>query len=205
VAVRCDVACRADVQRLVDDAVSRYGCIDLFCSNAGIMIPGGEEVPDEDWERIWRTNVMAHVHAARAVLRVMLSRDGGYFLATVSAAGLLNQIGSAPYGVTKHAAIAFMEWLAIEYGDRGVKVSCLCPQGVRTRMLEAGRSGGRPHFLDEGALLPEVVAEEALRGIQAENFLILPHPEVLDYFRRKASDYDRWLRGMRRLRQKVIA
>lgn len=202
-AVRCDVTNREEVQRLVDSAVARFGRVDLFCSNAGIMIRGGEEVSDADWDRIWHTNVMAHVHAARAVLPSMLARGGGYLLATVSAAGLLNQIGSAPYGVTKHAAIGFAEWLAIEYGNRGIKVSCLCPQGVRTRMLDSGSVKGRPHFLADGALSPEQVAEEAVRGIEAENFLILPHPEVLEYFRRKTSDYDRWLRGMRRLKARV--
>jgi short-subunit dehydrogenase len=139
---------------------------------------------------------MAHVYAARAVLPAMLARGEGYLLQTASAAGLLTQIGSAPYSVTKHAAVAFAEWLAITYGDRGIKVSCLCPQGVRTRMLETARGGG---FLREGALDPEEVAEIVVRAIDEERFLVLPHPEVAEYFRRKADDYDRWLRGMRRL------
>jgi short-subunit dehydrogenase len=142
---------------------------------------------------------MAHVYGAQAALPAMLKQGAGYFLHTVSAAGLLNQIGSAPYGVTKHAAIGFAEWLSIEYGDRGIGVSCLCPQGVRTAMLTSGGS----NFLVEGALEPADVAEAAVEGLRREQFLILPHPEVLEYFRRKASDYDRWLRGMRRLRASV--
>src|SRR5260370_624070 len=133
--VETNVASEIDVKRLVERAVAAYGPIDLFCSNAGIFVRGGEEVPDADWRRIFVINVMAHVYAARAVLPAMLARGEGYFLSTVSAAGLLSQIGSAPYAVTKHAALAFSEWLSITYGDRGLRVSCLCPQGVRTAML----------------------------------------------------------------------
>jgi NAD(P)-dependent dehydrogenase (short-subunit alcohol dehydrogenase family) len=195
-AVRTDVSNEADIQSLVATAVRTYGGIDLFCSNAGILVAGGEEVLDADWRRILDVNVMAHVYAARAVLPSMLARGEGYFLSTVSAAGLLSQVGSAPYAVTKHAALAFSEWLSITYGDRGVRVSCLCPQGVRTGMLN--ESSG-PAFLLEGALEPEVVAERTVEGIRDERFLILPHPEVMTYFQRKASDYERWLRGMRRL------
>ncbi|MBM3812882.1 MAG: SDR family oxidoreductase [Acidimicrobiia bacterium] len=196
-ATRTDVSQETDIGNLVALAESQFSRIDLFCSNAGIMVRAGLDASNSDWDRIWRTNVMAHVWAARAALPGMLARGEGCFLHTVSAAGLLNQIGSAPYGVTKHAAIGFAEWLSIEYGDRGIQVSCLCPQGVRTAMLDAG------HFLAEGALSPDQVAEEAARGLEAGDFLILPHPEVLDYFRRKASDYGRWLRGMRRLRARV--
>ena len=143
-----------------------------------------------------------HLYAARAVLPGMLARGSGYLLQTVSAAGLLSQIGSAPYAVTKHAALALAEWLAITYGDRGVGVSVLCPQGVRTDMLLRPRPGGES-FLLPGAISPEEVAEAAVQGLAEERFLILPHPEVAEYFRRKASDYDRWLRGMRRLQASV--
>ncbi len=203
IAVQADVSRESDVRRVVETALRQFGRIDLFCSNAGIMVRGGEDVSDADWDRIWAVNVKAHIYAARAVLPDMLRRREGYFLQTVSAAGLLNQIGSAPYGVTKHAALGFAEWLAITYGDRGIRVSCLCPQGVRTAMLAGGRAQGRAHFLEAGALEPEQVAGAVVEGIETEQFLILPHPEVLDYFRRKASDYDRWLRGMRRLQSRL--
>jgi NAD(P)-dependent dehydrogenase (short-subunit alcohol dehydrogenase family) len=193
-----DVADEAQIQRLV----AKVGDVDLFCSNAGISVTGGVEVPDADWERIWSINVKAHLYAARAVLPGMLARGGGYLLQTVSAAGLLTQIGSAPYSVTKHAALALAEWLAITYGDRGIKVSCLCPQGVRTDMLF--REAGPGNFLLEGSLSPETVADAVVQGLADERFLILPHPEVAEYFRRKASDYDRWLRGMRRLQASVV-
>ncbi len=196
-----DVSNESDVQMLVDETLKRFGRIDLFCSNAGIAIDGDQYVPDREWERIWEINVKAHIYAARAVLPGMLSRKDGYLLQTVSAAGLLTTIGSAPYSVTKHAALAFAEWLAITYGDCGIKVSALCPQGVKTKMLE--NAAGGESFLLEGALTPEQVAEAVVRGLEAEQFLILPHPEVLEYFRRKATDYDRWLRGMRRLQASV--
>ncbi len=143
---------------------------------------------------------MAHVWAARALLPSMLERGRGWFLCTASAAGLLSQIGSAPYSVSKHAAVAFAEWLAITYGNRGIGVSCLCPQGVRTNMLN--ESAG-PAFLLEGALEPEAVALSVIDGLASERFLILPHPEVAEYVRRKAADPDRWLAGMRRLQAKL--
>ncbi|HLK37384.1 MAG TPA: SDR family oxidoreductase [Polyangiaceae bacterium] len=198
--LRVDVGVEGDVQRLAATAVERYGAIDVFCSNAGIFFGGGEEVADAEWRRIFDVNVMAHVYAARAVVPGMLARGGGAFVSTVSAAGLLSQIGSAPYAVTKHAALAFSEWLSITYGDRGLRVSCICPQGVRTAMLA---SGDTPSFLLEGALEPEVVADAAVQGVRDERFLILPHPEVATYFVRKASDYERWLRGMRRMQGKI--
>ena len=197
-----NVASESDIQLLVDDVLKRYGRIDLFCSNAGIGIEGDCNVSDREWQRIWEINVMAHIYAARAVLPAMLARKEGYLLQTVSAAGLLTTIGSAPYAVTKHAALAFAEWLSITYGDQGIKVSALCPQGVKTRMLESAAFGGGT-FLLEGALEPDQVAEAVVKGLEAENFLILPHPEVAEYFRRKATDYDRWLRGMRRLQASV--
>lgn len=193
-----NVASESDIQMLVDDVLKKHGQIDLFCSNAGIGVEGDCQVPDRQWQRIWEINVMAHVYAARAVLPGMLVRKEGYLLQTVSAAGLLTQLGSAPYSVTKHAALALAEWLAITYGDQGIKVSALCPQGVKTRMLENGEFGGGT-FLRETALEPDQVADAVIKGLDAEQFLILPHPEVLEYFRRKASDYERWLRGMRRL------
>lgn len=197
--VRTDVTQESDLQRLVGEAVSRYGAIDLFCSNAGIAVDGGEETSDADWERCWNVNVMAHVLAARAVLPSMLEHGAGYLLQTVSAAGLLTHIHSASYAVTKHASLAFAEWLAIAYGDRGIGVSVLCPQGVRTDMLRRAAAGGRTFLLDS-ALEPEQVADAVVKGLADERFLILPHPEVAEYFRRKAADYDRWLRGMRKLR-----
>jgi NAD(P)-dependent dehydrogenase (short-subunit alcohol dehydrogenase family) len=202
-AVTVDVSQEADIARLVDTVTKSRGRIDLFCSNAGIMVEGGEETPDAEWQRIFGVNVMAHIYAARAVLPQMLERGEGYLLQTVSAAGLLSQIGSAPYAVTKHAALAFAEWLSITYGDRGIRVSAICPQGVQTAML-LGSGTGTARFLADTAVTPEQVAGAAIEGIQAERFLILPHPEVAEYFRRKAADYDRWLRGMRRLQANVL-
>ena len=204
VAVSVDVSVEADLVRLVEQTMQAHGRIDLFCSNAGILgARGGAEVPDDAWKQIWEINVMAHIWAARAVLPGMLARGEGYLLQTASAAGLLTQIGAAPYAVTKHAAVAFAEWLAMTYGERGIKVSCLCPQGVRTRML-FGEDGKGDNFLVPGALEPEEVADSVVAGLEQESFLILPHPEVLEYFRRKSADYDRWLRGMRRLQESVI-
>jgi NAD(P)-dependent dehydrogenase (short-subunit alcohol dehydrogenase family) len=202
--IKTNVAVEDEVAQLVETAVSKYGQIDLFCSNAGIIVPGGLDTTNADWQKIWNVNVMAHIYAARAVLPRMLARGEGYLLQTASAAGLLSQIGSASYAVTKHAAVAFAEWLSITYGDEGIKVSCLCPQGVRTNML-LGESGDRQSFLSAGSVSVEEAADAVVRGIEAETFLILPHPEVLEYFRRKGSDYDRWLKGMRRLNAKVKA
>jgi NAD(P)-dependent dehydrogenase (short-subunit alcohol dehydrogenase family) len=194
-----DVAREADIVRLVKFAEEKYGAIDLFCSNAGIMVKGGVEVADADWERIWAVNVHAHVLAARAVLPGMIKRGQGYLLQTASAAGLLTQIGSAPYAVTKHAAVGLAEWLSVTHYDQGIRVSVLCPQGVRTNMLEGASKTGVGALLRDTALDPEQVADAVVRGIAAEKFLILPHPEVAEYFLRKATDYERWLRGMRRL------
>jgi NAD(P)-dependent dehydrogenase (short-subunit alcohol dehydrogenase family) len=201
-AMAADVSREAHIVRLVAEVLEQYDGIDLFCSNAGIIIEGGVETPDDEWQSIWSVNLMAHVYAARAVLPGMLERGGGYLLQTVSAAGLLSQIGSAPYAVTKHAALALAEWISITYGDRGIGVSVICPQGVRTNMLLRPRPGGES-FLVAGALEPEQVADAAVEGLAEERFLILPHPEVAEYFRRKAIDYDRWLRGMRRLQKTV--
>ena len=201
-AIATNVANEADVIHLVQQVTETYGQIDLFCSNAGIAINGDENTSDADWERIWGINVKAHIFAARAVLPQMLARGEGYLLQTASAAGLLSQIGSASYSVTKHAAVAFAEWLAITYGEQGIKVSCLCPQGVRTRML-LGEEGKAENFLVAGSVSPEEAAEAVVQGIAAEQFLILPHPEVLTYFQRKGTDYDRWIRGMQRLQEKI--
>src|SRR6188474_1462067 len=168
-AVLADVAVESDVRRTVDEALRVYGRIDLFCSNAGIFTAGGEEVSDDDWERIWHINVLSHVYAARAVVPAMLAAGGGYLLQTASAAGLLTQIGSAPYSVTKHAAVAFAEWLAITHGDQGLKVSCLCPQGVRTRMLDAAEGPARS-FVAATAIDAARVAQAVVEGLRAERF-----------------------------------
>ncbi|HEY8635374.1 MAG TPA: SDR family oxidoreductase [Candidatus Dormibacteraeota bacterium] len=203
-AIRCDVSSEADVAQLVDKVHIAKGRIDIFCSNAGIAVGGGPEASDADWRRIWDVNVMAHVYVARHVLPGMLARKEGYILGTVSAAGLLNHVFAAPYGVTKAAALSFFEWLAIAHADDGIRISCLCPQGVKTAMLAAERRLGL-EFLTDNALEPEQVAEVVLKGIHDEKFLILPHPEVAEYFSRKAADYDRWLKGMRRLRANILA
>jgi len=194
-AVACDVSREADIQRLVREAEARYGRIDVYFSNAGIVLRGGLETPDEQWEKNWKIHVMAHVWAARAVVEKMVARGGGYFLVRASAAGLLNIVESASYGVTKHGAVAFAEWLSIAYGRKGVHVSCLCPQAVITGMYKGdGGSAGV-----DGALTAEQVADEIVQVIAAERFLILPHPQVLEYMRAKTANYDRWLGGMQKL------
>jgi NAD(P)-dependent dehydrogenase (short-subunit alcohol dehydrogenase family) len=198
IAVEADVGHESDIQQLVEQVLDKFGAIDLFCSNAGVGCNGSFDAPDSDWEVSWRVNVMAHVYAARAILPGMLARREGYLLQTISAAGLLSQIGSAPYSVSKHAALGFAEWISITYGDQGIKVSALCPMGVRTNMLWKAQFGGGSFLLDS-ALEPAEVAAHVIKGLGDEKFLILPHPEVAEYFQRKASDHDRWLRGMRRL------
>ena len=198
-AAACDVSREDDVRSLIESAEAVHGPIDLFCSNAGIATGGGVDASNDDWQRTWEVNVLSHVFAARHVVPRMLARGGGYLLNTASAAGLLTQIGSAPYAVTKHAAVALAEWLSVTYGDAGLRVSCLCPQGVRTPML--GDANGA--LLGPTAIEPEDVAEAVIAGLRSEEFLILPHPEVREFFRRKGDDYERWLRGMRRLAQRV--
>jgi NAD(P)-dependent dehydrogenase (short-subunit alcohol dehydrogenase family) len=200
-----NVGVEAEVQALVQEVTAQYGRIDLFCSNAGVIVRADEDAANEHWQRHWDVNVMAHVYSARAVLPQMLARGSGCLLNTASAAGLLSQVNSAPYSVTKHAAVAFAEWLSIAHGERGIRVSCLCPQGVDTPMLRGASGTGRKSFLVEGALTAERVAECVVEGLRREEFLILPHPEVLSFFQRKANDYERWLRGMRRLRDKVMS
>ncbi len=196
VAFPVNVADPAQIEALVAQTEQDHGPIDLFASNAGIAIPGGVEVPDTDWQRIWDVNVMSQVWAARAVIPRMTSRGGGYLLNTASAAGLLNQVGSAPYGVTKHAAVGLAEWLAMSHADDGIRVSVLCPQAVRTAMT----AGMEEHVAAlDGMLEPEDAARACVEAIRAETFLVLPHPQVLDYMRMKTADYDRWLGGMRKL------
>jgi len=199
-AIQVDVRREDDVRRLVAQAEAKFGAIDLFCANAGIFIAGSEQVPDEDWQRIWEVNVMAHIYAARAVLPSMLRRGEGYLLITASAAGLLSQVGSAPYAVTKHAAVGFAEWLSITHGSAGLRVSVLCPQAVRTQMT-ANTGGGGVAGVD-GMLEPELLMDTVIETLAEERFLCLPHPQVLTYMQRKTADYDRWLGGMRRLNER---
>ncbi len=203
-AVRTDVSDEAQVQALIAQATAHYGRVDVLCSNAGVVTGGGLQASNADWQRLWEVNLMAHVYGARAVVPQMLERGEGYLLQTASAAGLLSHPESAVYAVTKHAAVAMAEWLAIQYGDKGIRVSCLCPQGVRTPML-MGKGGERKSFLQEGMLSPEQVAQDVVQAMREERFLVLPHPEVLDYLRNKTADIDRWLGGMRRLRAKSEA
>ena len=196
-AVPCNVADEADIARLVAAAEEAFGPIDVFVSNAGIARMGGVEAPDAEWRQNWDIHVMAHVYAARAVAPKMAARGCGYLVNTASAAGLLSHVDSATYSVTKHAAVAFAEWLSIAYGDRGVLVSVLCPQAVRTAML-TGRDEGIASL--DGVLEPEEVAESVIEAMEREEFLILPHAEVQGYMQHKAADRERWLRGMRKLR-----
>jgi NAD(P)-dependent dehydrogenase (short-subunit alcohol dehydrogenase family) len=202
-AAAVDVTVEAQVAELVGEALRTYQRIDLFCANAGVTSGAGLEASDEQWSRTWSVNVLAHIYAARAVLPAMLERGAGYLLQTCSAAGLLTSIGDAPYAVTKHAAVAFAEWLAITYGGRGIKVSALCPQGVDTAMLREGLE--RQHIgalvtAAGGAVLPaESVADAVVAGLATEQLLILPHPEVAKYYQRRATDPDRWVAAMRDL------
>lgn len=205
-AIQADVTREADIINVVSETETTFGRLDLFCSNAGIISddsPGwtAASAPDKVWQKSWEVHVMAHVYAARAALPGMLERKSGYFLNTSSAAGLLNQIGSAPYSTTKHAALGFAESLAITHGQDGIGVSLLCPQAVRTRMV-AGNEGGSASV--DGIMDPSVLAESVVEGLKEERFLILPHPEVVTYYQRKASDYDRWINGMQRFREKVF-
>jgi NAD(P)-dependent dehydrogenase (short-subunit alcohol dehydrogenase family) len=197
--VACDVAHEAAIKHLVAEAERHYGPVDVFFSNAGIGRGGHEDATDKDWADSWAIHVMAHVYAARALVPAMLRRGSGYLLNTASAAGLLASMGSAPYGVTKHAAVALAEHLSIQYGDKGICVSVLCPQAVDTNML---RMAGATAASVDGVLNTEAVAETVIHAMDAETFLILPHPAVKEYMLRKTGDYDRWLRGMRRLRDK---
>ena len=198
----CDVSNEAEVKALVEQVVREHGRLDIFCSNAGIGVAGGPEASDEDWDRIWRVNTLAHVFVARHVVPVMLDQKSGYLLGTVSAAGLLNHVTAMPYAVTKAAALSLFEWLAIAHHDAGLRVSVLCPQGVRTDML--AHDDGMSKFLGQGALEPADVAQAVLEGMREERFLILPHPEVARYMANRANDNERWLRGMRKLRASLV-
>lgn len=199
VAMATDVSRYEDVERLVAAA----GEIDLFFSNAGRAIAGGVEAPDEDWEAAWRVNTMSSVWAARAVLPGMIARKRGAFVITASAAGLLTNIGAAPYAVTKHAAVALAEWLAITHGGGDVYIGCLCPMGVNTAMLQGDHIGLRSVRASGNTLEPDAVADAAMTAIAEKRFLILPHPEVAGYMAKKAAHPDDWLAGMRRFQERL--
>jgi NAD(P)-dependent dehydrogenase (short-subunit alcohol dehydrogenase family) len=203
-----DVSDEETLRRLLKETTDRFGPIDVFAANAGTGGLGGIHVLDEEWALAWNVNLMAHVRAVRLLIEGWLERGRGYFVATASAAGLLTQLDAAPYVVSKHAAVAFAEWVAITYGDRGVGVSCLCPMGVDTKMYhDAQQSVGAPGARAIAASGPILSADEVGRAvveaITEERFLVLPHPEVAEYLRRKTNDYDRWLAGMRRLQARV--
>lgn len=200
-----NVRSEAAIRHAVETLLAEHGHIDLFCSNAGIIAGDGPQwyassASNDTWQAMWDIHVMSHVWAARACLPAMIERGAGYFLNTASAAGLLNQVGDAAYSTTKHAAVGFAEALAITHGDDGIKVSCLCPQAVATRMIGAVEDGGTAGV--DGVITPQDVAEAVILGLADERFLILPHPEVASYRERKSADYDRWLGGMRKLRRK---
>lgn len=197
-AVECDVTNEESVNKLVSEVERSCGNIDIFMSNAGIYIEGNENTKDSDWTLNWSIHVMAHVFAARAVLPIMIRKNKGYLINTSSAAGLLTHVDSATYSTTKHAAIGFAEYLSINYESKGIKVSVLCPQAVRTKMTE-GREDSVASV--DGMIEPEVLANAVIESVNNEDFLILPHSQVLTYMRRKTSDYERWLSGMRRFKK----
>jgi len=200
-AFRCDVSQEGDIQKLVDHADRCLGGVDLFISNAGITVKGGPEVPDAQWQQLWDVNLMAHVYAARAVLPGMLERGNGYLVQVASAAGLLTEIGSAPYSVTKHAVVGFAEWLSVHYQRQGIRVSCVCPAGVATDFLDL--TDPVHQFLQMNAVTAEHVADCVLQAIHNEQFLVLPHPEVGEFFAYKTQDYDRWLKQFARINEKL--
>jgi len=202
VAMRADVGVEADVATVIERTEAEVGPIDLFCSNAGLALGADLVAPNHEWQRSWDVNVMSHVYAARHLVPRMIARGGGHFLITASAAGLLNQIGLAAYGVTKHAAVGFGEWLAITHGHEGIGVSLLCPEAVRTAMT-ANSSTATAAAAGDGMMEPEVLADFVIEGLSEQRFLILPHPEVLTYMRRKTDDYDRWIGGMNRLMRRL--
>lgn len=202
-AVPTDVADEPSVRALVAAAETRFGHVEVFCSNAGLIRDGSEHAPDADWDLSWQVHVMAHVYAARAVVPGMRARGEGYLLNTASAAGLITSLPSATYAVSKHAAVALAEWLAIQHGDAGVRVSVLCPQAVDTPMIRD--RAGAAAAANDGVIGADALADCVVTGMQAESFLILPHPQVLEYFRRKGTDYDRWIGGMQRFARKLGA
>jgi NAD(P)-dependent dehydrogenase (short-subunit alcohol dehydrogenase family) len=201
IAIACDVSSEEQVQELVSQSLDKCGRIDLIVSNAGVTAKGGLEVGNDAWQRCWNINVMAHVYAARAVLPQMLERQAGYLLQVASAAGLLTEMGSAAYSATKHAAVAFAEWLAIHYGPKGIRVSCLCPAGVDTGFLNP--DDVYDQFLKRSAVTPEEVADSVVDGLRTERFLILPHPEVAEFLAFKAQNYDQWLGNFAHLNQRM--
>jgi NAD(P)-dependent dehydrogenase (short-subunit alcohol dehydrogenase family) len=201
-AAPADVSTAAGIGSLIGAAREHVGEIEIYCSNAGVAAGSGEDSPEETWQRSWDVNVMAHVRASRALIPGWLARGRGRFVVTASAAGLLTMLGSAPYSVTKHAAVGYAEWLAATYGHRGLQVHCICPQGVRTSMLSgSGRAGDV--VLQQTAIEPEAVADALSDGMADGRFLILPHPEVAGYYTLRASDTDKWLHGMSRLQQRI--
>jgi NAD(P)-dependent dehydrogenase (short-subunit alcohol dehydrogenase family) len=197
-----DVGTHRGVLDLIKAAGDYLGEIDVYCSNAGTAAGNGPEASDDRWQRAWEVNAMAHVRAARALLPGWLERGTGTFVVTASAAGLLTMLGAAPYSVTKHAAVGFAEWLAATYAHRGLTVHCVCPQGVRTPMLaESGRAS--EIVLADAAIEPERVADDLAAAMAEGRFLVLPHPEVRDYYIQRTTDTDRWLRGMSRLQRRI--
>ncbi|MGB7859103.1 MAG: SDR family oxidoreductase [Acidimicrobiia bacterium] len=202
IAHQIDVSDPGATANLIVETEDQLGPIDLFCANAGYGRAGSEQSDPDKWDRMWSVNVMSHVHAAKQLVPGWLARGEGYFLSTASAAGLLTNIGAAEYSVTKHAAVAFAEWLSVTYGDRGVKVSCLCPQFVATPLVDA--MSELKDLIGPSLIEPSVVADAVVHGLAAERFLILPHPEVEKYFQNKAADYDRWIAGMRKLQSSVF-
>lgn len=204
IAVPADAASEQGVAELISRARGELGEIDLYCANAGVAREGGEDAPETDWDQSWQINVMAHVRAARLLVGPWLERGRGHVIATISAAGLLTMIGSAPYSVTKHAALGFAEWLSATYSHRGITVQALCPQGVRTPMLEASGEAGKL-ILGDSAIEPERVADTVMEALGDGRFLVLPHPEVARMYAGRAADTDRWLRGMNKIQQRVEA
>jgi NAD(P)-dependent dehydrogenase (short-subunit alcohol dehydrogenase family) len=203
-----DAAREADVASVVRRVTQELGQVDIFCSNAGLTTAGGVETLDSDWQRLWDVNVMAHVYAARAVLPQMLARGDGHLVNTASAAGLLTNLGALTYSVTKHAAVALAEWLAITHGPSGIRVSCFCPQGVDTPMLRGvgdvdGGVAARAVELAGDVISPEQAAEAVIEGVRADRFLILTHPEVRRYMERRAGNTDRWIGGMQRVQRSL--
>jgi len=203
IAVTADVSKEADIRKLVEIATKQYGPIDLFCSNAGIPAAGGAEAPDAVWQRCWDIHVMAHVYAARAVLPSMIERGGGYLLQTASAGGLLTTLDQAPYAVTKHAAVAFAEYLSITHARQGIKVSCLCPFGVISGMLPEDAQGVGKLIL-KSAITADQCADYVVAALEKEEFLILPHPEILEYFKARSNNHERWLHYMRKEQERYI-
>jgi NAD(P)-dependent dehydrogenase (short-subunit alcohol dehydrogenase family) len=212
VSAGADVSDSAEIQQLIDLADHEFGPVDLYFANAGITGAPSLHASEAEWDLSIDVNLRAHIRAAQLLVPGWVQRGEGYFVSTASAAGLLTQIGGATYSVTKHAAVGFAEWLNITYGDQGVRVSCLCPMGVNTKLLYAGRDSGDPAgragtqaVISAGEVLePAEVADVVLKAIDEERFLILPHPSVLEMYRQKGSDYDRWLRGMRRYQRSLL-